>query len=278
MAYRMASTRNPLGWRPYNFMLSYYEQAKFYVPTATPVGLGTFPNFASARPGPWLVRDNRSSPVPRIYRPAELVGGPPLLGWLSPLVRTHANQNTYTYHADPRTGKMRLFKQDIFPRGVWAQDVFQKPAGMGAFDPRKRYLNGLGENTFGGAGASGSWIPDAYRVADPSLPPWLGPIPGVPDLPPLPNLTTLSPPLIVQGPKGGEVITSGGNTFIIPQPTVAFTPAQGPPPPPGTQVQPPGAFSRWLDQTNFTGFANKYLVGGLGALVVLGMATRKKGK
>lgn len=246
MAYRLASTRNPLGWRPYNFMLSYYEQAKFYVPTATPVGLGTFPNFASARPGPWLVRDNRTSPVPRIYLPAELVAGPPLLGWLSPLVRTRANQNTYTYRENSRTGKLQLYKQDIFPRGVWAQNVFQQPAGMGAFNPRKRYLNGLG-------------------IDDPSLPPWLGPIPGVPNLPPLPDLSTMSPKVTVISPGGPSAgfVQTGGNL-----PTIVYSPAQGPPS--------SDAVSVWLNQQSVRGVPNKYLAGGILALGFVAATTRRK--
>lgn len=122
MSYVKISTADNLGRRP----LSYYERAKFPLPTTSMSRVIRTRNMGWDTQLGW-----DGAPYPA-YRQPELSRTRQLNGeWVPPGPPPRAMQQSngaVTYRVDPATGKYQFYQTDILPRGVFKQNTFQPPA------------------------------------------------------------------------------------------------------------------------------------------------------
>lgn len=122
MSYIKTSTVDNLGRRP----LSYYERAKFPLPTT---GMS---RVIRTRTMGWDTQLGWDNAPYGSYRQPELSRTRQLNGeWVPPGPPPRAmaqNNGAITYRVNPATGKYQFYSTDVLPRGVFKQNTFQHPA------------------------------------------------------------------------------------------------------------------------------------------------------
>jgi hypothetical protein len=122
MSYIKTSTVDDLGRRP----LSYYERAKFPLPTT---GMS---RVIRTRTMGWDTQLGWDNAPYGSYRQPELSRTRQLNGeWVPPGPPPRAmaqNNGAITYRVNPATGKYQFYSTDVLPRGVFKQNTFQHPA------------------------------------------------------------------------------------------------------------------------------------------------------
>jgi hypothetical protein len=122
MSYIKTSTVDDLGRRP----LSYYERAKFPLPTTS------MSRVIRTRTMGWDTQLGWDNAPYGSYRQPELSRTRQLNGeWVPPGPPPRAmaqNNGAITYRVNPATGKYQFYNTDVLPRGVFRQNTFQHPA------------------------------------------------------------------------------------------------------------------------------------------------------